>query len=396
MSGLLVALVLAASPPRPAEQLHAARRAVVDADLRGDWAALSEARERLLRLAEVPELKGLVDCEAGYADWRLSSLAYLGAGKELQLTLLLRAARELQAATAARPDLAEAHALLAWVAASAMGTDPARAAPLAPLIRPSWAAAAGAVETNPRVALLRAMATTFTPPEHGGDRARGLEQWKAVISRFEHRPHPAKDEPQWGRAEALGWLGAAYLGAGQGAEAVPWLERALVVRPDFWWVKRIALPQARRFVVASAGTGGAGPPAGRTGMDEAMRGIEALRRRDEAASKAYDVKALAALWTPDAVALPPGGPVKRGPELRRDLERMAEAARGTEVLDYREVFEETLVFGDTAVEWGHIEGSERDRSTGKVTSSRFHLMRILKRVEDGTWRVHRSIFAPAG
>ena len=82
-------------------------------------------------------------------------------------------------------------------------------------------------------------------------------------------------------------------------------------------------------------------------MDEAMRGIEALRRRDEAASKAYDVKALAELWTPDAVALPPGGPLKRGPELRRGLEKMAEAARGTEVLDYREVFEETLVFGDT-------------------------------------------------
>jgi len=159
-----------------------------------------------------------------------------------------------------------------------------------------------------------------------------------------------------------------------------------------------ALPRARHFVVASAGTGVASTgsqPTGRTGMDEAMRGIEALRRRDEAASKAYDVKALAELWTADAVALPPGGPVKRGPELRRGLEKMAEAARETEVLDYREVFEETLVFGDTAVEWGHIEGSERDRSTGKVTTSRFHLMRILRRIEDGSWRVHRSIFAPA-
>jgi len=154
------------------------------------------------------------------------------------------------------------------------------------------------------------------------------------------------------------------------------------------------LPRRWRFVVASAGAGG--QPTGRTEMDEAMRGIEALRRRDEAASKAYDVKALAELWTADAVALPSGGPVKRGPELRRGLEKMAEVARGTDVLDYREVFEETLVFGDTAVEWGHIEGSERDRSTGKVTTSRFHLMRILKRVEDGSWRVHRSIFAPAG
>lgn len=130
--------------------------------------------------------------------------------------------------------------------------------------------------------------------------------------------------------------------------------------------------------------------------EEAMRGIEALRRRDETASKAYDVKALAALWTEDPVALPPGGPVMRGPELRAQLGRMAAAARSTEVLEYREVFEETLVFGDTAVEWGRIEGSERDRSTGEVSESRFHVMRILRRVEDGTWRVHRSIFAPAG
>ena len=130
--------------------------------------------------------------------------------------------------------------------------------------------------------------------------------------------------------------------------------------------------------------------------EEAMRGIEALRRRDEAASKAYDVKTLAALWTDDPVALPPGGPVMRGPELRAQLGKMAAAARSTEVLEYREVFEETLVFGDTAVEWGRIEGSERDRSTGEVTESRFHVMRILRRVEDGSWRVHRSIFAPAG
>ena len=130
--------------------------------------------------------------------------------------------------------------------------------------------------------------------------------------------------------------------------------------------------------------------------EEAMRGIEALRRRDEAASKAYDVKALAALWTDDQVALPPGGPVMRGPEMRAQLGRMAAAARSTEVLEYHEVFEETLVFGDTAVEWGRIEGSERDRSTGEVTASRFHVMRILRRVEDGSWRVHRSIFAPAG
>ena len=129
--------------------------------------------------------------------------------------------------------------------------------------------------------------------------------------------------------------------------------------------------------------------------DDAMRGIEALRRRDEAASKAYDFEALAALWTDDPVALPPGGPVTRRLQFQAQRSRLSEAARLTDVLEYREVFEETYLFGDLAVEWGHIEGSERIRATGEVTASRFHVMRILKRVEDRSWRVHRSIFAPA-
>ena len=132
-------------------------------------------------------------------------------------------------------------------------------------------------------------------------------------------------------------------------------------------------------------------------MDEAMRGIEALRRRDEAASKAYDVKALAELWTADAVALPPGGPVKRGPELRRRARRRWPTPRkGRRCSTTARCSRRRWSSATRAVEWGHIEGSERDRSTGKVTSSRFHLMRILRRVEDGSWRVHRSIFAPAG
>lgn len=389
----LTCLTLGAQPPgRSLDLLQASRRAVIDADLHGDWAALVEAREGLLRLSGRPELRGLVEYEAGYADWRLSSLAYLGAGKDVQMTLLLRAASELQAAIAARPDFADAHALLAWVAGSALGTDGERAAPLAPLIQPAWKAAAPAIAGNPRVALLRALSTYFTPAAYGGGRERGLQQWTAAITLFEQKAPTNRELPSWGKAEALGWLGGAYLGAGEPAEAARWFERALAVRPDFWWVRTLGLPQARRPVLPSSSPATSRRPP----MDEAMRGIEALRRRDEAASKAYDVKALAELWTKDAVALPPGGAVKRGPELRAGLEKMAEAARGTEVLDYREVFEETLVFGDTAVEWGHIEGSERDRSTGKVTASRFHLMRILKRVEDGTWRVHRSIFAPAG
>jgi uncharacterized protein (TIGR02246 family) len=125
--------------------------------------------------------------------------------------------------------------------------------------------------------------------------------------------------------------------------------------------------------------------------------IEVLRRRDMEASLQRDGEALLALWTDDAVALPPGRPVSRGrAAMRSQLAGLAAARAKLEVLDYREDFEETMVFGETAVEWGCISGRERVRATGVVTESRYHVMRILRRQPDGSWLVHRSIYAPAG
>lgn len=129
--------------------------------------------------------------------------------------------------------------------------------------------------------------------------------------------------------------------------------------------------------------------------DDAIRAIEELRRKDIDASVRYDATALAELCTEDVVMLPPGGrPVRGRAAVRTGLERSREAA--DEVVEYREDFEETLVFGDHAVEWGWISGAERPRAGGELKRSRYHVMRILKRQPDGSWRVHRSIFGEAG
>jgi len=129
--------------------------------------------------------------------------------------------------------------------------------------------------------------------------------------------------------------------------------------------------------------------------DDALEGIEALRRRDIEASLRYDPAALAALSTEDVVMLPPGAaPVRGRDAVRAGLERSR--ATAGEVLEYREDFEETLVFGEYAVEWGWISGAERPAGGGDVVRSRYHVMRVLKRQPDGSWRVHRSIFCDAG
>jgi uncharacterized protein (TIGR02246 family) len=132
-----------------------------------------------------------------------------------------------------------------------------------------------------------------------------------------------------------------------------------------------------------------------TNQADDLRAIQRLRDADVAASKAYDAEGLAALFTDDAVALGPGQPPVRGiAAIRAGLRRMV-ASLDIEVLDYKEAFEETLLFGDTAVEWGRIEGTERPRGGVEVSTSRVHVMRILRRQPDGNWRIHRTIYAPA-
>ena len=126
-----------------------------------------------------------------------------------------------------------------------------------------------------------------------------------------------------------------------------------------------------------------------------LKAIERLRQADVAASRAYDAEGLAALFTDDAVVLGPGQPPVRGiAAIRAGLRRMV-ASLDIEVLDYKETFEETLLFGDTAVEWGRIEGTERPRGGVEVSTSRVHVMRVLRRLPDGSWRIHRTIYAPA-
>ena len=124
--------------------------------------------------------------------------------------------------------------------------------------------------------------------------------------------------------------------------------------------------------------------------DDDIAAIEALRRRDEKAAMAQDSDALAALWSKDGVMLAPGGPRLRGRELFDALAARTPDA-GTEILDYRFDFEEVVVSGDYAFEWGTVRGRSRDRATGEVTDSAYQLMRVLTR-EDGEWTVHRAIW----
>ena len=128
-----------------------------------------------------------------------------------------------------------------------------------------------------------------------------------------------------------------------------------------------------------------------------LRGIEELRRRDIAASKSQDAEGLAALWTEDGVALPPG----QAPTVESERSRPAlhgwwkpAAASSRSSITKRNSRRRRFV-GDHAFEWGFISGSERRRSDGQVLRSTVKVLRILQRQPDGSWRIRISMFNEA-
>jgi uncharacterized protein (TIGR02246 family) len=128
----------------------------------------------------------------------------------------------------------------------------------------------------------------------------------------------------------------------------------------------------------------------------ARKAIERLHRRDMRASAAGDFAALRALVDDDAVMLPPGGAPQRGAkDFDAAFDRLSNSPRTHEVIEYRLEFEEVKIFGNYAVEWGAIRGATREIASGRVNQSEYHVMRVLRRQPNGSWKIWRSIWAPA-
>lgn len=123
--------------------------------------------------------------------------------------------------------------------------------------------------------------------------------------------------------------------------------------------------------------------------------IEELHRRDEEASRKGDFATLRDLMDPEAVAMPPGGRLQRGAELQAAMEAMEAQYAQIEVLDYHLKFEEVEIAGDYAFEWGTIEDRSRPKGASEIESSRYHVLRVLRKREDG-WKVYRTIWNEAG
>ncbi|OFY39175.1 MAG: hypothetical protein A2X18_03920 [Bacteroidetes bacterium GWF2_40_14] len=78
----------------------------------------------------------------------------------------------------------------------------------------------------------------FTPKMWGGDVELAVKEYEKAVRLFEAL-NPAKE---WMYLDAMAWLGIAYAQLGLNDKAKDIYEKALLLEPDFWWVKRGLLP----------------------------------------------------------------------------------------------------------------------------------------------------------
>ena len=127
-------------------------------------------------------------------------------------------------------------------------------------------------------------------------------------------------------------------------------------------------------------------------LEADLRAIEALNEHDVQAVLASDTNAIFSQWTDDFVVLPPVGPIMRGREaIAASVEQNKEQIKTMVPVDYVGDFEEIIVAGDYAFEWGTYRGSARPSAGGEAVKYGGKILRILKRQPDGAWKMHRTM-----
>jgi len=128
-----------------------------------------------------------------------------------------------------------------------------------------------------------------------------------------------------------------------------------------------------------------------------LKGIEKLHQQDIDATLAHDPKALADLFTEDAVLLEPGSAAVMGkPAILAENRKDQAEHPSAKVVSYKPDIKDVQVVDGWAFEWDYFDGSYKESEKAEVKSFRAKALRVLKRQPDGSWKFARVMWNVAG
>jgi tetratricopeptide (TPR) repeat protein len=208
----------------------------------GDQEFFARAEDRLGPARNDSHFAALANYYVGYASYK-RSMILLQVDKDKAVAYLDTAVSRLEEAVSRDRTFAEAYALLSSCLGMKISFAPAEAMALGPKSSSALARAKELAPTNPRVAMVGALATYNTPPMYGGSKERGFEEMKSAVGLFDHWGVTDSLQPDWGKDEIWAWIGIAHMQRKEMIQAKRALDRSLEINPDNGWVKHVLLPK---------------------------------------------------------------------------------------------------------------------------------------------------------
>jgi len=206
-----------------------------------DKAAMLEARAQFER----PEESWLTNYYIAYCDYRLISYEFGQNDKQSAKQFINDAILRLNRCLDAKPDCADAYALLASIYGNKIALNPWLGIWYGPKAGKLMEQAFATDPNNPRVHLLNGISTLYTPERWGGGTDAAEKSLKKAAEIFKAE-NISKILPDWGHCETYAWLGMVALARQDTVQARQYYNEALVIDPDYGWVKYQLLPQIEK------------------------------------------------------------------------------------------------------------------------------------------------------
>ena len=200
-----------------------------------DETTLLQGRSLFERLLMKEEKQDLIHYYIGYADYRLATKYMQSNNLEEAKKYLDDGITHLEKSLDANDKFAEAHALVSSLYGQKIMYDMSQAMVLGQLAHASMKTAKLLDPENPRITILEAISTYFTPEQYGGSKENGYAMMDEALKYFAKYTPKEKIHPDWGHAEAFSFLAFWKLSDGDTTSAVQNLEKALKTEADYGW-----------------------------------------------------------------------------------------------------------------------------------------------------------------
>lgn len=236
---LLVPAVVRAAAPLDLTDIE---RRIERASLRGDLNAATAATAEIEAALAADAASAALHYLHGFACSAVGS-ALRGQQDAAGAIAQFEKADEILGRVKESPWAAEAAALDSAVCSSLIGL---KGAASAMILGPKCGellimAGKGTGAQSPRTMMFRGSSLLYTPPEWGGSPAAGAKLLQQAIDAFAQQDL-TNPGPHWGQAEAFAFLGLARQKTGDlDAARAAWTQ-ALVLEPEYTWVKKGLLP----------------------------------------------------------------------------------------------------------------------------------------------------------